>query len=189
MLFKFLFFVKIWCVVKNLIQNLTRCAKWYNIKMVQRRTCWKTTTAACKKLFYECVVCVCLTFGTIFLLIAYLMAIGFLMGVLTISFALPINLYKALWISENGLFKKILFQKILNCYQNYHDRPKKSTILIKSNSNLVFLTFSIPSANTDPLVCVDLVFWKELHQCFLYLFLKSLFFAMLGILSTPCFCD
>ena len=64
---------------------------------------------------------------------------------------------------------------------------RQSTILIKSNSNLVFLTFSILSANTEPLVCVVFVFWKELNKCFLYLFLKSLFFAMLGILSTPLF--
>ena len=55
-----------------------------------------------KRFLCECVVCVCLAFGTIFLLIAFIMAIGFLMGVLTISFALPIDLYKSLWISKNG---------------------------------------------------------------------------------------
>ena len=60
------------------------------------------TTAVCEKLFYECVACFCLTIGTIFLLIAFFMAIAFLMGVLTISFALPIDLYKTLWNSENG---------------------------------------------------------------------------------------
>ena len=64
---------------------------------------------------------------------------------------------------------------------------KQSTILIKSNSNLVFLAFSMLSANTDSPVCVDLVFWKELNKSFLNFFLKSLFFAMLGILSTPLF--
>ena len=36
---------------------------------------------------------------------------------------------------------------------------KQFTIFISSNSNLVFLTFSILSAKTDPIVCVDLVFW------------------------------
>ena len=56
--------------------------------------------AWCKKFSYECVACVCLKFGTIFLLIAFFMAIGFLMGVMTISFALLIDLYKSLWISE-----------------------------------------------------------------------------------------
>ena len=30
------------------------------------------------------------------------MAIGFLMGVMTISFALPIDLYKSLWKSEKN---------------------------------------------------------------------------------------
>ena len=55
-----------------------------------------------KKVFYECVGCVCLTFGTIFLVIAFFMALGFLMGVMPISFALQIDLYKSLWNSENG---------------------------------------------------------------------------------------
>ena len=64
---------------------------------------------------------------------------------------------------------------------------KQSTNFISSNSNIVFLTFSILSANTEPLVCVVFVFWKELNKCFLYFFLSSLFFAMLGILSTPLF--
>ena len=60
------------------------------------------TTAWCKNIFYECVACVCLTFGTIFLVIAFFMAIGFLMGVMAISFALPIDLYKTLWNSKKG---------------------------------------------------------------------------------------
>ena len=36
------------------------------------------------------------------LFIAFFMAIGFLIGVMTISFALPIDFYKSLWISKNG---------------------------------------------------------------------------------------
>ena len=60
------------------------------------------TMAWGKKIFYECVACVCLSFGTIFLAIAFFMALGFLMGVLTLSLALPIDLFKSLWISENG---------------------------------------------------------------------------------------
>ena len=67
------------------------------------------TTAWGKTIFYECAACVCLTFGTIFLVIAFFMAIGFLMGVMTTSFALQIDLYKSLWISKNGYFTKILF--------------------------------------------------------------------------------
>ena len=62
-----------------------------------------------KKIFYECVACVCLTIGTIFLVIAFFMALGFLMGVLTISFALPIDLYQSLSNSEYGKFTMILF--------------------------------------------------------------------------------
>ena len=63
--------------------------------------------ACCKKTFYESVACVCLTIGTICLVIAFFMALGFLLGVMTISFALPIDLYKSLWNSENGWFTKI----------------------------------------------------------------------------------
>ena len=55
-----------------------------------------------KKIFYECVACVCLTFGTVFLVFAFFMALGFLMGVMTISFALSIDLYKSLCNSKNG---------------------------------------------------------------------------------------
>ena len=55
-----------------------------------------------KKIFYECVACVCLTFGTLFLVIAFFMALGFLVGVMLISFAQPIDLYKTIWNSENG---------------------------------------------------------------------------------------
>ena len=58
--------------------------------------------ACSKRIFYECVPCVCLTFGTIFSVIAFFLAVGFLVGVMTISFALPIDLYKSLWNSENG---------------------------------------------------------------------------------------
>ena len=64
---------------------------------------------------------------------------------------------------------------------------KQSTNFISSNSNLVLSTCPIPSANTDPLVCVDLVFWKEPNKFFLYFFLKKVFYAMLGLLSTPLF--
>ena len=45
-----------------------------------------------KKIFYECVACVCLGFGTIFLVIAFFMALGFLLGVMTISSAIPTDL-------------------------------------------------------------------------------------------------
>ena len=57
---------------------------------------------SCKNIFYEFVACACPIIGTIFLVIAFFMALGFLMGVLTTSFALPIVLYKSLWNSENG---------------------------------------------------------------------------------------
>ena len=55
-----------------------------------------------KKIFYECVACVCLTFGTISFVIAFFMALGSLVVAMTISFALSIVLYKCLCNSENG---------------------------------------------------------------------------------------
>ena len=60
------------------------------------------TTAWGKNFVQECVACVGLTFGTIFLIIAFFMAFGFSMEVVTLSFVLPIDLYKSLWTSENG---------------------------------------------------------------------------------------
>ena len=69
------------------------------------------TTAWGKNIFYECVACVCLTIGTIFVVTAFFMALGFLVGVMTISFALPIDIYKSLWNSENGWFTKIFFKR------------------------------------------------------------------------------
>ena len=66
-------------------------------------------TACVKKIFYECVACACLTFGTISLVIAFFMAAGFLVGVMTVSFPLPNDLYKSLWNSENDWFAKIFF--------------------------------------------------------------------------------
>ena len=69
------------------------------------------TTAWGKKVFYECVACVCLTFGTIFLVFAFFMAIGFLMGLMTISFSLAMDLYKSLWNSKNGLRTEVFILK------------------------------------------------------------------------------
>ena len=50
----------------------------------QTTTCWIMTMACGKKIFCDCVVCVCLTFGTIFLVSAFFMALEFLVGVMTI---------------------------------------------------------------------------------------------------------
>ena len=61
-----------------------------------------------KKIFYECVACVCLPFGTTLLVIAFFMAFGFLMGAMTISFAVPIDLYKLFGIQK---FRKWLVYK------------------------------------------------------------------------------
>ena len=44
-----------------------------------------------------------------FLLFAFSMASRFLMGVMTISFALPIDLYNSLWNSKAVKFSKIVY--------------------------------------------------------------------------------
>ena len=67
------------------------------------------TMAWGKKISHECAACVSLTFGTIFLVIEFFMAPGFLMLMMTISFAPRIDLYKSLWNSENGWRSKIFF--------------------------------------------------------------------------------
>ena len=58
------------------------------------------TMAWGKKIFCECVACICLTFGTVFLVIGSFMTLEFMMGVMTISIAQPIDLCKSLWVSE-----------------------------------------------------------------------------------------
>ena len=63
-----------------------------------------------KKKFYESVASVCFTLGTVFLVIAFFTGLGFLIGVIILSFALPIDLHKYLWNSETGLFTKIFLK-------------------------------------------------------------------------------
>ena len=85
------------------------------------------------------------------------MAIGFLMGVMTINFALPIDIYKSLWNSDNGYFTKI-FLKLLNYWFEYHDHLENTLqFFMNSIAILVFLTCSILSAKTHPLFYVSLV--------------------------------
>ena len=104
----YFFYFKIWHVVKFFIQNLLFKSSFQILaevlsKCYQLSTFWIMTMTCGKKIFYQCVAFVCLTFGTIFLVIAFFKALGFLVDVMTISFALPINLlYKSLWNTENG---------------------------------------------------------------------------------------
>ena len=63
---------------------------------------------------------------------------------------------------------------------------KQSPIFISSNSILAFLTCSILSAETDPLVWVNLVFCKELNKCFLYFFLKRFYSQCWAVCPIHC---
>ena len=54
--------------------------------------------------------CVCLTIGTVFRVVAFFLAIGFLMALMTISFALQINLFNCLSSSEKVSFKDFVLK-------------------------------------------------------------------------------
>ena len=81
---------------QNLAELISKCYQH------QRTNCWIMTVAGNKNNFYECVACICLTFCTLFLIFAFFMALKFLVGVMSISLVLPIDLCKYLWVSENG---------------------------------------------------------------------------------------
>ena len=72
------------------------------------------TIVRSKKIFDWCAACVCLTFGTIFLVIASFMALGIVIGVMTISFALPIDLYNFSLDLRNWLVYKDFILKDTN---------------------------------------------------------------------------
>ena len=57
---------------------------------------------------------------------------------------------------------------------------EQSAIFISSSSCLVFSASSILSAKTDPLVCIDLVFWKGLNKCFFLIFPQESLFREAG---------
>ena len=104
------------------------------------------------------------------------------------------NICTANWLIQTSLeFRKRLVNKdfILKRTKLLLWLPwpstKLSKIFISSNLNSVFLSCSVLSAKTDPLVCVDSVFWMEFNNCFFCTFSSRVFFAMLGILSTPLF--
>ena len=187
------FYFKIWHVVKVFIQNLLSKSSFQiltellsNCCRHQRTTWWIMTMAWGKKFFYECVACVCLTFGTIFFGDCALYVTWFLDGcddyiICTTNWFIHFSLEFKKWL----VYKDFILKDTKLPVKLPWTSRKQSRIFTNSNSNLVSLTCSFLSANTDPLVCVDLVFWKELNKGF---FLRSLFFAMLGILSTPLFC-
>ena len=99
----FFFEIKIRRVVKFLIEIMllkASCQTFAEVisKCYQHRKTfrWKMTTAWCKKFSHEWAPCVCLSFGTMVMAIAILMAFGILMGVTIISLGLSIDLDKYL---------------------------------------------------------------------------------------------
>ena len=92
------------------------------------------------------------------------------------------------WSQQNERLQNFIFES--NWFATISTTTIRETIynfFLNSSSFFVFLTCWNLCAKTDPLVCVGFVFWKELFNCFLYFFLKGLFHAMLGEMSTPLF--
>ena len=167
---------------KILAEKLSKCNQH------QRTACWKMTTACGRRIFLR-VCSMCLSH-----IWQYLFSHWVHRGTWALDGCYNHIICITNWFIQISLeFRKMLVYKVfilkdtnlLVCLP----RPyrKQSTIFFSSNSNLVFLTCSFLFAKTDALLCVNLVPWKELNKCFLYFFLKSLFFVMLGILSTRLF--
>ena len=72
----------------------------------QRLTCLKPAAASGKNLIYECVACVCLTFGSISLFLASFVAVGIMMGVITVSLH-----YQLIYTKLFGSRKMVSLQK------------------------------------------------------------------------------
>ena len=99
-----------------------------------------------------------------------------MLAVIVISFTLTIDVQNSRLHSQNGYFVMLLFSILLNYEYKYHDHLQNNLqFLISSNSFLFSSTISSLSANTDPLVGVYFVFWKELNKRFFALFLKVFF--------------
>ena len=96
------------------------------------------------------------------------MAIGLLMCVMTVSFALPVD-FSNLLGNRKTINVQSFFKKLKEYHYNYHDDLWNNLVFISCNSNLV-LTCSLPPAKTDPIVSVDLLFLMELKKCFFVLF-------------------
>ena len=145
------------------------------------------TTAWVRKIFYECVACVCLTFGTIFFAewVFYGNWVPNACEYYIICFT---NWFIQISLdSEKGLFTKVFLKDTKLLVWLRWPSGKQSTFFNSCFSSLVSLTCSILSAKTDPLVCVDLVCWNDLNQCFLYVFLKCLFSRCWAFWTLLCF--
>ena len=126
LIFEWKQFFKNWHVEKRLIQNVTRCI--FSIQNLTRSKNFyfepsfhvvvellpennlmdNDNGLRLKYLSRVCVMCLS-QFWYYSLLFAFFIALAFLMVVVSISFALPIDLYKSLRISKNGHFTKVLF--------------------------------------------------------------------------------
>ena len=138
------------------------------------------TTVWGRKTFHECVPCVCFTFGTIFLVIAFLMARGFLMGVMTINCTAK-WIIKISFKFKNSLIYNVFIWKHtkLLVYLPWPSR-KQSTSFISSNSNSVFLTCSFLSANTHWSTTLRRLGLLEGAQMFFVLFYQDSLFRDIG---------
>ena len=112
------------------------------------------------------------------------MAHGFLMGVMSISFALlPIELYKSLWKSEVGkwlVYKDFNLKDTKLIVQSPWPSRTLSTVFICSISNLVFLTCSFVSAKSEHYFTSIQSFGRSSNDLFV-LFPQELFLCDAGL--------
>ena len=106
-------FSKIWHVLKFLNQNLLFKSSFQILAEILSKSknnlLDNDVGLEWKKISRVCGMCLSLTFGTIILVIAIFMALGFLMGKTILSIALPIDFYKSFWKTQSGWCTKNLF--------------------------------------------------------------------------------
>ena len=122
-----------------------------------------------KNLLHEEVGCVCLTIGFMFCSLRSLGQLGS-SWVWWLSFALPIDLHKSIGNSEIGFYKHSILKDTKIRVKLPRTPRKQSTISINSNSNSAYPFCWILFVNTDPPVCIVLVFWKEVKKVFFFVF-------------------
>ena len=132
--------------------------------------------------------CVCLIIDGACLFVDFLVFIGLVIAVISISFTLPTHIFDSLWVAKTGELITYLFRKFLICFYNY--RYHLGSSLKFSILPVHFLTFQLVQCFLERLIHwfgLVLSFGKSSMFFFLYFFLESLFLAMLGILCTPLF--
>ena len=177
-----------WSFVSTSDKTKKNCSKtdalwkfWFKVWLFD---CISGSSMANKK--EECddfATCLCMIIGAACLFVGFFIVAGLMMAVMTNSIALPLLNFESLLVAKISKLIKIWFQKLLNCYYNYHNRLGTNPIIF-INSNSFFALFNF--------FCKD---WSTGLRWFCFFgtssisvfcsFSSEFFFGMLGILSTP----